>query len=226
MDRLKGFTVAPPYLKKTLSGTIVAAALFLLPMPQKLAAAEPETGYPVTFTASGTFTATPLSGADTLKLSGQPFTITLVGNSAAVPGKHGQNWAAFPSLTMNGTVYSALLPNEPIAVGPATATLQQFIGAKEDILKSSFPVVVVGIALNIDAYLTVPGGTLTTALIHPFPSTAINSDATVTYSDTSAATVLGIQSGTLVATVSTTPAKRGKIVLGALKSGAPALSYR
>ena len=185
-------------VRRILSATMAAAALAA---PGIVAAASPDKGANITFTASGTFASTPVSGADTLKLAGQPFTISIVGNSSKTPTKHGRNWAVFNPLNMTGTVNSGLIPNSPIPISATTASLEQSVGASEDIFKAGFPVTVVGIALQVKAYLTLPGGTLTTPLLRPFSSVPLSSAATVTYSNSSAATVLGVDTGTIVATV-------------------------
>lgn len=187
-------------VRNLLSVTAAVSALCLA-APLQLVAAEPDLGATVTFSASGTFTATPVSGADTLKLSGQPFTITITASSSKKPTKHGRNWALFNPLPMTGVVYSGLIPDQPIDISATTSTIEQTVGASEDIFKAAFPVTVVGIPLQVEAYIPLPGGTLTKALIRPFASVALPSTATVTYKNSTAATVLGIQVGTLAATV-------------------------
>jgi hypothetical protein len=142
-----------------------------------------------------------VSGADTLKLAGQPFTISVVGNSSLKPTKHGRNWANFTNLAMTGTVYSGLIPDQPIAISASTAAINQTVGASEDIFQSGFPVEVIGIALTVQAKLILPGGTLSTALLRPFASVTLGPTATVTYSDTTASTVLSIANGTVVGTL-------------------------
>lgn len=180
--------------------TVTVMTVSCLGVPQGRAAS-PDKGAKVTYTASGTFTASPVNGNDTLKLSGQPFTITVVGSSAMKPGKHGRNWAIFKPLTMTGTVYSGLIPGQSIPIQASNAQLQQTVGASQDIFECSFPVTVVGIDLNVTAKIELPGGTLTNALIRPFASVALDSsNATVTYSNTTASTTLGVDSGTVAAT--------------------------
>lgn len=184
-----------------LSTTLALAAMCCLAGPPKLDAAAPDQGTDVTFTASGTFSSTVVSGADTLKLAGQPFTISIVASSSKKPTKHGRNWAVFNPLTMNGTVYSGLIPNQPLAIAATTASIEQVVGSSEDIFKAAFPVVVIGISLQVKAYVPLPGGTLSKALIRPFASVAIGPTATVTYSNSTASTVLAIETGTISATV-------------------------
>jgi hypothetical protein len=172
--------------------------------PHQLAAASPNANANVTFTASGTFASTPVSGADTLLLRGQPFNISVVGNESLRPTQHGQNWANFTNLQMTGTVYSGLLPGEAIPIAATTAAINQTVGPTVDIFQSGFPVTVIGIALNARAYIKLPSGTLSTPLLRPFPSVAIPSDpnlAYIKYFNSTATTVLAIQTGTLVATI-------------------------
>jgi hypothetical protein len=184
-----------------LSAMIAAVAVSSLVTPQSLAAAGPDTGEAVTFTAQGTFAATPVSGNDTLQLAGQPFTITIVARSSKLPTEHGRNSAIFSPLKMTGTVYSGLEPNEPIPISSSKAVIAQVVGASQDIFQAGFPYKILGIDLEAVAYITMPGGTLSTALIRPFSSVALDpTNATITYSNNTAATVLAVQSGTLTAT--------------------------
>jgi len=189
-------------VRKILSVLVAAGAICCLAAPRGLAAS-PDKGVSVTFTASGTFAATQVSGNDLLELRGQPFSISVVGTSSAVPIQHGQNWAIFKPLSMTGTVYSGLVPNQPIPVSASTAAIDQTVGATEDIFQSGFPVTVVGIALTVRAHIILPAGTLTTPLLRPFSSITLGPTAGtyVTYSNTTATTELAIQTGTVVATI-------------------------
>lgn len=179
--------------------TITAAALTF-----SAAAATPDKGTKVTFNASGTFASQPVSGNDTLKLAGQPFSISIVAKSSDLPANHGRNWAVFTKLTMTGTVYSGLLPGQAIPVSAKSAEVQQTAGASEDIFVANFPVTVVGIPLHISATIVMPGGTMTKPLIRPFPAVSLDpSNSTVIYSNTTASTTLTVESGTLQATTAT-----------------------
>ncbi len=190
-------------VRKMLIATVTAGVVLCFALPRELAAATPAKAAKVTFTASGTFATPALSGADTLKLAGTPFTISVVGPSFLRPVKSGPNWAVFKCgdgqkncLTMTGTVNSGLLPGQPIAIASSNVELQQTAGDSEDIFTCIFPVQVIGINLTVTAKIYLPGGTLGKPLIRPFPSTAINTaTSTVIYSNPTAATVLGIQSG-------------------------------
>lgn len=190
---------------------VAAAVVFSFFVPQTAAAANPNASADVTFTASGTFSSTPVSGADTLLLRGQPFNISIVANSSLTPSQHLKNWALFTPLNMTGTVNSGLLPNEPIPVSASTAAIYQANGTTSDVFQAGFPVEVIGIALTARAYITMPGGTITTPLIRPFSSVALNpTNATISYSNGTATTVLAVQTGTLVATIPTGNTVAGK----------------
>jgi len=175
----------------------VAAALGMACVAASvMAAATPS--YPVIYTATGTFGATPVSGADTLRMAGEPFTIKLSANTAMAPYQHGKNWASYQNLKMSGTVYSGLTGSAPIPVGAINAGLQLTTGPK-DIINAGFAIGVIGIQLNVTAHIYVPGGTLANPYIRVFPLTNIGSGSTVTYADSTASTVLSIASGTVVA---------------------------
>jgi len=230
-------------VRKILTMTAAAAAVFGLAAPRTLAATSPGTGggADITFTATGTFGSIPLSGADTLLLRGQQFTITVVGNSSLVPTTHGRNWAIFTDLVMNGTVYSGLVPNTPLPISSTTAAIDQTVGASEDIFQSGFPVTVEGIALTVRAYLILPGGTLSKPFLRPFSSVPLGPNPAgtctevptpptctyITYSNVTATTALGIQTGTLVATL---PAGEGRSAVATpsfvLLAGAQAVKPR
>jgi len=204
-------------VRNILTVTVAVAAVSGLAAPRRLAAATPDTGAGanITFTATGIFGSTPLSGADTLLLRGQQFTITVVGNSSLVPTTHGRNWAIFTDLVMNGTVYSGLIPNQPYPISSTTAAIDQTVGASEDIFQSGFPATVADIPLTIRAYFILPGGTLSKPFLRPFASVPLGPNPAgtctevptpptctyVTYSNVTATTALTVQIGTLVATL-------------------------
>lgn len=185
--------------QKKLFLTIAAAAVCFLAAPGSMAAAGPDAGAVITYNASGTFASTPISGSDTLKLAGQPFTISVAGNSSLKPTKSGTGWALFTVLPMSGTVYSGLVPNTPITIGSKQASIEQAIGTTDDLFTFGSPVSVLGISLTVKAVLQLPLGTLKTPLMRPFKSVALTPTSTVTYSDSSASTTLAIQVGTLAA---------------------------
>src|SRR5579871_792497 len=126
----------------------------------------------VTYTAAGTFVNPAVSGNDTLKLAGEPFTIVIVANAAAVPIEHGPNWAVFSPLKMTGEVHSGLLGSTPVNIASGAASIQLAYGPSYDIFTTAFPVKVVGISLTIHATIDLPAGTLANQLIHPFAAVA------------------------------------------------------
>jgi hypothetical protein len=186
-------------VRKVLLPTIAAAVAAGLAANQPLAAANPDAGEKVTYTATGIFAAPAINGADTLKMAGEPFTISVVGQSSMKPKLSGPNWDIFKPLTMTGTVNSGLLPGQPIAISSTSVELQETAGADEDILLATFPVEVIGIDLTITARIIIPGGTLNRPLIHPFPTVDMQTTSTVTYADSTASTELGVASGTSIA---------------------------
>jgi len=166
-------------------------------------AAAPDSALPITYSAAGTFATSPVSGNDTLKLSGQQFSLMIMANTKLEPVHHGRNWGRYFHLKMTGTVYSGLIPGQAIQINSSTTILQQTVGASEDIFQCSFPVTVVGIPLNVTAVLLLPGGTLPNPHLNAFASVALDpSNATVTYSNTTASTTLAVQTGTVDATTS------------------------
>jgi len=187
---------------KILVVTIAAAAMLWAAAPQRLAAATPDKGANVFFTATGEFAPTPVSGADLLKLAGGSFTVFVVGNSSATPAKHGQNWAFFSKLIVTGVVFSGLI-NSNLPFDSNSGTIQQTVGASADIFQFSTPVSELGYNLTISAKFTLPGGTLTTPLLRTFNSVSLDpASSTITYSDGTNSTVLGVQVGaSLAATV-------------------------
>jgi hypothetical protein len=179
-------------LRKFLSG--VAAAFIACIFTSVMAASSSN---PVIYSASGTFGATPISGADTLKLSGEPFNIKISADTNTAPAQHGSNWALYTNLGMSGQVYSGLLGAQPAPIQSDHAELQLTTGP-DDIVTATFVVDVIGIALKIQAKIYVPGGTLANPKIGPFATVSINTTGTtVTYADSSAATILSIASGTV-----------------------------
>jgi len=167
-----------------------------------LSGATPKTAPNVTYTAEGTFASPPVSGADQLKLAGEPFTINIVANAASVPIKHGSNWAVYSPFKMTGQVHSGLLGPTPIAIASAAASIQLAIGPDYDIFIAAFPVKVVGISLTVRATIDLPAGTLANLYIHPFSAVTLSAtNTTVVYSNGTESTTLGIQNGSVGAAV-------------------------
>lgn len=189
------------FIRKIRIAGFVAAAVSCVTVGGLTVSSALAAGPNVTFTAAGTFASPPISGNDSLLLAGQPFTISIVANAAATPSQHGRNWALFVPLSLTGSITSGLI-GSAVPISSTQAAIFQAAGASADIFKSGFPIVVVGINLTARAEITLPGGTLNNALIHPFASVALDSsNATVTYSNGSLSTTLAIETGTLVATI-------------------------
>jgi len=188
-------------LRKTLAIAMAVAAISFFTPSGKLFAAAPV----ITYTAAGTFASTPTSGADTLKLAGEPFSVTIAVSASTAPFKTGPNWAAYDKLKLTGSVHSGLLGPTPVNVASAEASIQQAIDPSQyDQFVMQAPVKVVGISLTIKAIIILPLGTFTKPLLHPFAPVALApGNATVEYSDGTNTTVLAIQSGSLTATIPT-----------------------
>lgn len=181
--------------------TVLTAAVACFAPGEKAVAA---TGTTITYTASGTFASTPTSGADTLKLAGEPFSVSIAVSSATKPYKTGKNWADYDKLKLTGSVHSGLLGATPVNIASGEASITQAINpGQDDLFTLQAPVKVVGISLTIKASITLPSGTIATPLLAPFtsPVKLTATDAALTYSDGTASTVLAIQSGSLTATV-------------------------
>jgi hypothetical protein len=184
----------------------IAAAITCAAAPPRLAAAGADASANITFTLNATFATPAISGADQLELAGQPFTISIVADSSLRPNKHEKNWAVYYGLKMNGVMYTERVPNTPITIHSPKAAIAEFIGSSEDIFQSGFRINdVVGYDIETIAKLVLPGGTLSTDLIRPFPKVVIDpTGTTVTYKNAknpTEFTVLGIQSATLVGTL-------------------------
>jgi hypothetical protein len=181
------------------------AALCWLGLARTLLAADPGAAPNVVYTASGVFASPPISGADLLHLSGQPFNLTMVANEAAVPRKYGADWATFGGLHLTATIYSAELPPSilppgftKLSIHGASITLKSG-GSGEDGFELGFRDDIITVA----AKAILPQGTLLNALIRPFASPVLLTPdtATATYSDSAGTfTTLGI-TGILNATI-------------------------
>jgi hypothetical protein len=180
----------------------VLAAASLVTASGLSGATVPNTAPNVTFIAAGTFSTPQVSGNDTLKLSGEPFAISIVANAASAPIQHGRNWALFSPFKMTGEVHSGLLGSTPVNIASTGTSIFQAVGPSYDPIQTAFPVKVVGISLTISAEFTLPPGTLPSPLIHTFAAVALGpANSTVTYSNGTDTTTLTIQSGSLIAKI-------------------------
>ena len=146
----------------------------------------------ITYTASGTFASPAANGNDTLKLAGEPFSVTIAVSAATKPVKTGRNWALYTKLKLTGTVHSGLLGPSPISITSGAASVQQFIDpGQPDLFVMAAPLKVVGISLTIKANITLPAGTLSKPLLQPFKAVTLTAaDATMVYADGTANTTL------------------------------------
>src|SRR5579871_3799115 len=101
----------------------VTVALVCVCFASQLAAQAPN----ITYTASGIFTTPAVSGPDTFKLAGEPFSISVVANASTPPTKYGPTWAEFSNLPMTGTVHSGLVPT-PFTLSSSKTNLELAVG--------------------------------------------------------------------------------------------------
>ncbi len=180
----------------------VAAVLFA--WPKQGAAGVVQAAAPnVVYKAMGTFLQPPVSGTDLFRLQGEPFNISVTANAASVPIHSGLGFAVYSPLTMTGTVKSGLL-SAPTNISSRSASIELESGPQGEFFTVASPIRVVGLQVTIKARIKLPPGTLTTLYVHPFtaPVTMSGANATMTYSNETSDTVLGI-SGQLTTTVQT-----------------------
>ena len=188
--------------QKMLSIAVAVAAICGVTVPVNLAAATVPAATPnIVYTASGTFASPATSGADSLKLAGEPFSVTISVSPTTVPFKTGPGYAAYNKLTIKGQVHSGLVGSTPVPIASGEATIIQGITPNvSDTFIMEAPIKVVGMSLTIKATITMPLGTITKPLLHPFNSVTLTpTNAVVSYADTTNTTVLGIETGTLSA---------------------------
>jgi uncharacterized protein (TIGR03437 family) len=194
------------HARKTHALVIAAAATICLAASENLVAASPDAAPNVTYTASGVFATPQISGADLYKLQGEPFSISITTNAATEPTSHGAQWAQYTKQHMTGTVTSGL-DNMPISIPSNFASFELAAGNPSyDVFELFAPITAFGLQINILANIQMPPGTIVKPLVHPFATVSlappdIGPTYTVTYSDTTNSTKLGIQSGTLTATI-------------------------
>jgi hypothetical protein len=161
----------------------------------------------VTYTASGTFSPTIVSGSDNFKLAGEPFSISIVASESAVPFKTGAHWAAYNKLMMTGTIQSGLLPTPTPISSASTFIVLSKGNASYDLFELYFPLNIIGTQFNVKAVIKAPKGTLPGTGIAPFnaPVSLTSSNSVVGYeylsNGTPNSTTLTIGSGTLSTTV-------------------------
>jgi len=194
-------------LSKNYALAITAAAMLCLTASEKLVAESPDASANITFTATGTFATPQLSGGDLFKLVGEPFTISVVVNSAATPSSHGTSWAKYTKLPMTGVISTALTPT-PYDISTKNASIELATGNPSyDTFAMFATVSVVGTPINVTATIQLPPGTLTKPLVHTFAPVALKTADTVIYAETTGtpppSTTLAIASGTIQGTIPT-----------------------
>jgi hypothetical protein len=178
---------------------IAAASLACVVAGAALHAQSPNTAPTVVYTASGTFATPQVSGDDTFRLAGEPFSIAVIANSATVPHAHGAGWADYAGLKLKGTVHSGLDPSGVPMTSSYTFLALALGNPNYNVLQIQAPVIVIKEKITISANIHMPVGTMTKFLIHPFtaPASLDPTNATVTYTNGTDSTTLAIQSGTV-----------------------------
>lgn len=180
-------------------------------------AATASTSPVVSYIASGTF-GNVISGSDGLRLSGEPFSITVYVSESKVPTKSGSSggntYAAYAPLDMTGTVQSALLPMPTNLNAYASVILVQTPSGRDQ-FQLYAPVKIEG-TINIHGIILLPPSTLSSVNVAPFSTApAIPQGSILTYSNTAGSTTLEIAAGSII---------KGTIYAGA-STGAPAVLH-
>ena len=155
----------------------------------------------IAYQASGQFGPNVISGADTLKLAGEPFSITLYACESLKPTKSGPTYAAYYPIELTGQVKSSLLVQPyPIKPTPVVFTLTVPTTGLASVALQG-PITISGGTINIKGSLALPAGTLTSLNIAPFAKVSIvTAKSEFTYSqgsNTTALSVIGNASGTV-----------------------------
>lgn len=188
-------------IRRSKCAWMFAPALFLFSGPKPaMSAAVPDAAPNVIYKAYGTFIEPPVSGGDLFHLQGEPFNISVTASAASAPKHSGRGYAVYSPLAMTGTVKSGLL-SSPTNISSHSASIELQSGATGESFTVASPIRIVGLQIKIQAVIKPPRGTLTTLYIHPFtaPVTMIGANATLSYTDGTETTVLGIN-GQLSAT--------------------------
>jgi len=194
-------------LRKLQPAATLIAAVLCFAAARHLAAQDTGTRYVVYHISNGVFAAPPISGNDLLELEGNPFKVSVIAAKDSKPVKHGKGWAIYRNIKMQGAFTSTMDPQKPFPIHSRKGVLVLAVGDPNyDELKYTAKVTVTGIKLTIVADIQAPKGTLAGFEIKPLNNsvTLTNTPApnvTVTYKDSTAATVLGVSTGTLTGTV-------------------------
>jgi hypothetical protein len=191
-DELMGFC----HMSKMRSVATVAILCGLVASNQVYAA----TSTVVSYMASGTFGSV-VSGSDGLRLSGEPFSITVYVSEGKTPTKSGSSggntYAAYAPLDMTGTVQSALLPMPTNFNAYASIILVQTASGRDQ-FQLYAPVKIEG-SINIHGIILLPPGTLSSVDVAPFSTApAIPQGSILTYTSGTGSTTLQIAAGSIV----------------------------
>jgi hypothetical protein len=150
---------------------IAAAVICGLAASENLSAACSSTI--IAYQASGEFGPNPISGQDTLKLAGEPFSITLYACETLTPTKVGSDYSEYYPIEMKGQVKSSLLV-QPYQISAKTAFILQVPPTGLDAAELQGDVTVEGRTIFIKGDLSLPSGTLTSRSIAPFSKVTID----------------------------------------------------
>ena len=167
----------------------------------------------ISYQASGTFGATVISGADKLKLAGEPFSITLYVCQSKAPSQTFPDHTIYAGIELTGTVKSALvLAPYNIRATPVTLVLVQPITGTDSIQVLG-TLQVFGAPIAIKGVIALPAGTLTSLNIAPFSSVPIvTAKSGFVYTQGGLSTTLPLI-GTASATVYTPPGAQASPLL-------------
>jgi hypothetical protein len=153
---------------KTRPTMFAVVALWCVTAAQSLPAADTGTTTPnVTYTANGTFAATPIAGTDSVRLAGNPFTLHVQANESLLPTSGGATWAEYTGLAMKVTVVSSTHA-EPLTFQNRRASVTLAVGNPDyDVFAVFAPISLGGLVLTFHAEAHLPKGTLTSNQILP-----------------------------------------------------------
>jgi len=167
-----------------------------------------------TYTAAGVFAATPVSGADELRLAGEPFSITVTASDSQLSSFHGPAYAGYDGLQFMGTLHTGLMPT-PVALASKNTWIVLANGNPSyNLFAMGTTLKVISLTLKVSANITLPVGTLTTVRNHAFPAVGFTpSTATMTYSDGTNSTTLGMTGSLYGAAASSSVTSSAKVYL-------------
>lgn len=167
----------------------------------------------IAYQASGVFGAKVISGADKLKLAGEPFSMTLYVCQTRLPAQIGSNYAVYAAVEMTATVKSTL-STTPFNIKPtATTFILVHPATGPDSIQVRATVAILGGSVTIKAVVALPPGTLSSTNITTLPAVTIfTGKSGFIYSQGSVSTTLAVI-GNASAAVYTPPAQRAAPLL-------------